>query len=284
MKLLCVGDLMVDVVVYASTEAVFGDETQTEFRTRPGGQAFNVARAYRRLGAKSALQAAVGRDLWAAWLRRKLRQEGIRLWLQRAPLPTGMVASRVSGEQRTMYSQRGADVALKPRKFKQLGVHDTLYLSGYLLQTQRGQSVVTDALEQAKKKHLFTAIDTPPAQLLRRIGPQDFLDRAQGIDTFLATDDEAQLLTGQREVELMARCLGQRFALVIVKQGPQGCWVQQRGVGQHVPTVPLDNVDPTGAGDAFCGGLLYALGQGLKAVDAARFAHRVAAQTIGRRA
>jgi len=282
MKLLCVGDLMAEVVVYAPREAAFGDEAQAEFHTRPGGQALNVARIYRRLGGSSILQAAVGNDTWAVLLRKQLRHEGIKLRLQRHPMPTGMVISLVAGQQRTMYAQRSANVALLPGKLNTLKAHDILYLSGYLLQTRQGRTVAKNTLAQAKKRQLFTVVDTPPVQLLKQIGSQHFLDTTKGTDAFLATEDEAQSLTGKRGVEHVARCLGQRFPLVIVKQGPKGCWVQQRDACQHVPTVPLDDVDPTGAGDAFCGGLLYALGKGLGAVDAARFAHKVTAQTIGR--
>ena len=51
------------------------------------------------------------------------------------------------------------------------------------------------------------------------------------------------------------------------------------GTHTHLPAVPVDSVDPTGAGDAFCGGFLVGLAEtdnpieaGLRATVSASFA------------
>ncbi len=44
---------------------------------------------------------------------------------------------------------------------------------------------------------------------------------------------------------------------VIVKLGPQGCYLHNADVRQVIPTSPVtEKADTTGAGDAFCGTLL----------------------------
>jgi sugar/nucleoside kinase (ribokinase family) len=51
--------------------------------------------------------------------------------------------------------------------------------------------------------------------------------------------------------------------------GEDGSVVQETtGERWRVPAVPTDVVDVTGAGNAYCGGYLVALGEGLDAVEA----------------
>jgi len=52
--------------------------------------------------------------------------------------------------------------------------------------------------------------------------------------------------------------LSQGTAEVVLKRGPNGCRIFQLGGGTlaEIPVVPVEAIDPTGAGDSFCGGLL----------------------------
>jgi ribokinase len=65
--------------------------------------------------------------------------------------------------------------------------------------------------------------------------------------------------------------------------GERGCVVLTREGEEAVPAVPVQAVDTTAAGDAFCGGLAYALARGDELSDAARFATRVAALAVTKR-
>jgi len=59
----------------------------------------------------------------------------------------------------------------------------------------------------------------------------------------------------------------------VIKLGADGCLVYTRLTDRvtHVPAFPTVTVDPTGAGDAFCGGLLVGLAETGDAVEAARY-------------
>lgn len=61
----------------------------------------------------------------------------------------------------------------------------------------------------------------------------------------------------------------QRCPLVVVTEGPFGCTLYARGEKDHVPAFPVEEVDPTGAGDAFLGGLAAGLCRGLPPAKAA---------------
>ncbi|MGH9414616.1 MAG: PfkB family carbohydrate kinase [Terriglobales bacterium] len=71
-------------------------------------------------------------------------------------------------------------------------------------------------------------------------------------------DSEAQLLTGENNLFRAARKILDRGpAAVVIKRGEHGATLYSHSQYFGVPAYPLENVcDPTGAGDAFAGGML----------------------------
>ena len=91
-------------------------------------------------------------------------------------------------------------------------------------------------------------------------------------DAFLPSRKEARQLHGTDDPEAAARAFveaGPRA--VVIKLGPEGSVVcGPDRVPVHVPAVPANVVDPTGAGDTYCGGFLAAYAARPDAVEAAR--------------
>jgi ribokinase len=98
----------------------------------------------------------------------------------------------------------------------------------------------------------------------------------ESVDLFFMNENEANLLFGNvkdgraRPGQVLFVTLGERGALVI-----QGEHVTQ------VPGAPAVELDPTGAGDTFCGATLAGLARGEHPVMAARAAVTLAAEMIG---
>jgi ribokinase len=66
-------------------------------------------------------------------------------------------------------------------------------------------------------------------------------------------------------------------AAVVVTLGADGALVVEGGRADRVPAIPVEPVDTTAAGDAFCGALADALVRGEPLGEAARWAVRAAA-------
>ena len=82
------------------------------------------------------------------------------------------------------------------------------------------------------------------------------------VDAFLPSEIELAAIIPDEPVEralalLAARCRG----TAAVKLGPRGClvWDKALGAAIPVPVIATDAIDPTGAGDSFCGGFLAGL-------------------------
>lgn len=70
--------------------------------------------------------------------------------------------------------------------------------------------------------------------------------------------------------------------LLFITLGSRGARVLQGDHGTDVPGVPVEELDPTGAGDTFCGTTLALLAQGAHPVEAARQAVAAAAEMVTR--
>jgi ribokinase len=95
-------------------------------------------------------------------------------------------------------------------------------------------------------------------------------------DFFFMNENEATLLFGGAD-NVKARA-GQ---IIFVTLAERGALVIQGDHVTHVPGHPADDLDPTGAGDTFCGATLAHLARGEQPVMAAQAAVLLSAQMIG---
>ena len=133
--------------------------------------------------------------------------------------------------------------------------------SGFHVQWGGSMEETTRLIRQLKTANPSAAVVFEPID--------DFLglDRAawgpllRACDVFLPNLDEAATLTGEASPADMASALQDWGAdRIVIRMGEQGIWVQDRqGNRWRVPAVPTQVVDVTGAGNAFCGGLLAGL-------------------------
>jgi sugar/nucleoside kinase (ribokinase family) len=101
-------------------------------------------------------------------------------------------------------------------------------------------------------------------------------------DVFLPSEIEAFRLTGATDAEAAARDLSALGAsTVVIKRAERGCLVIDHGRVTEVPTDAVRPVDPTGAGDAFCGAFAATHLRSGDPVDAARVAAGAARLAIG---
>jgi sugar/nucleoside kinase (ribokinase family) len=94
-------------------------------------------------------------------------------------------------------------------------------------------------------------------------------------DLFFMNENEAKGLFG--DVSQARPRLG---ALLFVTLDAEGALVIEGEYRSYIPGHPVPEVDPTGAGDTFCGATLAGLAQGLSPVEAAQQAVKLAAQTV----
>jgi sugar/nucleoside kinase (ribokinase family) len=98
------------------------------------------------------------------------------------------------------------------------------------------------------------------------------------VDVLKPCKAAARELTGQKDFEkIAADVLTLGPTLVAVTMGAEGCLIASKQKMVHVPAFKVEVVDTTGAGDAFMGGLSFALLQGWELERVGLFANACAA-------
>jgi sugar/nucleoside kinase (ribokinase family) len=238
---------------------VCGHVTLDRFGERllPGGAAYYAGRALRALGADVSILTSAGSD----FPREALRGLAAEIVPARATTtfvnvhgPAGrtqrvLAAAPPLDASRLPAAARGADLVLlapvlgetEPRSFLGAAAARTsgLGIQGLVRTVQEGGTVAQ-----------------PPAAL-------DGTALA-GLDVIFAGEDD---LRGQGD---LARRLAAAAPIVVLTHGESGCELLVRGERRRVGVHPAREVDPTGAGDVFAAGFLFALARGDGPVEAAR--------------
>lgn len=257
------GDLMLDVVVTPARPFERGSDVPGTIALRQGGSAANTARWLARLGARSTLVTAVGRDQIGRTLVDALRSDHVNVRVTRiAGRPTGRIGVVVLfGGERSFVADRGAADELSPADLKPAWfTGDLLHLPAYSLIGSPLGDAGRRSIEIAREHGTLVSLDLASAAPLLAKGrraARRLVDDASP-DILFSTAAEAEAYLGGSDVSGLL----ESAPIAVVKRGAGGATVLARGMaGPHrfeVATPPLAATDTTGAGDAFDAGFLAA--------------------------
>ncbi|MGZ8631665.1 MAG: carbohydrate kinase family protein [Actinomycetota bacterium] len=275
MDLVCVGDVMLDVRVDAEALKRGGD-VHGRVLLQPGGTSANAAVWAAWAGASTRVIGRVGDDLQGRSLRSALEERGVEAALTVDPgAPTGTMLVVHEPGERSMVADRGANARLVPDDLPATIDAEAILVSGYLLLQEPGHAAARDALSRAVGP--LVAVEAASWPLVEAFGADRFFEATAQASLVLANEHEAEVLTGRRG-EPAAASLGERYRVAAVKMDRRGAALSVDGVVIAAPAEPIEEeVDPTGAGDAFDGVLLASLARGSSAEEALAAANRAGA-------
>ncbi len=257
------GDLMVDVVLAPERALETGTDVPGHVALRQGGSAATTARWLARLGARSTLVCAVGRDHEGRELVSALEGDGVRVRAVRVAVErTGRIGVLVApGGERSFVADRAAADRLAPGDLAASTFRvDLLHLPAYSLLGEPLGHAGQRAIELARAGGALVSLDLSSVGPLLADGRRAALRlvREAAPDILFATRVEAEALVGGHD----AARLGDLAAVVVIKHGRSGASVLAGSAAGRlafdVATAPLEATDTTGAGDAFDAGFLVA--------------------------
>ena len=183
MKLVTVGDVMVDVVT--DHLPVAGERAHGSVELRAGGSAVNAALVARELGADAQVVGRIGNDAGGDVVVATLRARGIELSVARDDeVPTGTAVALKDA----VVAYRGANARLSPDDLPSPLRGDALLVSGFALFQEGSSEAARAALERFEGA--WTAVDLASPRLARA----DFDARV-----VFATRDEAAAVPGLQD-------------------------------------------------------------------------------------
>jgi sugar/nucleoside kinase (ribokinase family) len=284
-----IGNVNVDLLVWPVTELPppGADSLVESIRMRAAGSAGNTTLALARLGHPPRLVGCVGGDHLGQFILQELAAAGIEGGVAVvSDQPTGIsIAFEAPGRDRSFLTAPGSlrvfRASMVPSEVLE---QDFVLFCGYFsLPALRGEPTL-QLLNRVRAAggYTFFDCDWDPAGWSRE-SRQEIAEILPLVDVFLPSEEEAQGLTGIGDPVVAARAL-QRISgrRVVAKLGVNGCAAFGPGEDYRVPAPSVRVSDTTGAGDAFNGGLLYAMSRGTKWLGALHFATRLASTVVSR--
>jgi len=257
--ILCIGDVMLDVVVRINTEVNYGSDTPAKISTHGGGAAANVASWLAFSNHEVQLVSRVGDDPAGTAVMAELDKLGVQhgnIVIQGAQ--TGVVAVLVdkTGE-RTMFPESGANSGLNLSDLPALENVSAVYLSGYSLlnpASTTGVVAMVNAITSAKIPIIF---DPASVGTMNHVGLASVKNILPRMDIVILNEEEAFYLTGRSDIQLALKELNELVPIVVIKRGSQGAIAIKRDLDSvEVSAKSANVIDTTGAGDAFAAGFI----------------------------
>ncbi|MPQ65994.1 MULTISPECIES: PfkB family carbohydrate kinase [unclassified Pseudomonas] len=285
-KLLHTGQVMVDLVMSLDQLPATGGDVLANAASFEAGAGFNVMAAARRNGLPVVYLGRHGNGRFGDIARQAMAAEGVEIALERdGAKDTGLCVSLTEASaERTFISYIGAEGGVSAEELARVSVQtdDYVYVSGYSLQyPDKAPALLEWVLSLPKAVTVVfdpgPLVNSPDAAPMAALLPR--------IDIWTSNSVESLRFTGAADIAGSLDNLTGRLAdgaLLVVRDGPNGCWVSRVGEHRHVPGFKVQAVDSNGAGDAHAGVFLAGLAAGLDAVEAARRANAAAALAVTR--
>lgn len=281
-KIAVVGSSNTDLVAKAPRlplpgETVIGDK----FIIAPGGKGANQAVAMARLGGDVTFVAKLGMDDFGDQAIDNFRKDNINtnfiFRTSKSPSGVALIFVDDSGEN-VIVAVQGANAELLPVDVEK--ARSAIEYSDILvLQLEIPLETVSYAISIAKSKDIPVVLNPAPGKKLDH-------DLIKHIDYLTPNETETEILTSMKvfddntakEAGLKLLEFGPRN--VIITMGKRGAMLVNEEGCKLIPGFKVEAVDATAAGDAFNGGLAFAIASKSSIKDAVRFANAVAALSV----
>jgi pseudouridine kinase len=253
----------------------------------PGGVGRNIAENLARLGVRTFLVSAIGRDALGDGLLSQTIAAGVRCdYVQRTELATGTYTAVLDndGELVVAVSDMAAVDALGPGPVNE--ARDIITTAGLLvLDGNLGRSALTHASDLAAAAQVRTILEPVSVPKAALIASSITVERP--LYAVTPNHDELAALTGlptrtDKQLQKAADSLHARgVEHVWVRLGASGSLLSTAASGATwLPSAPAIVEDVTGAGDAMLAAFCYATLSGSDPVDAARYGQAAAVLTL----
>ena len=264
---ICIGELLID---FFCTDVDIDLIKGKSFEKQAGGAPANVSAAIVKLGGSALFSGKVGNDPFGHFLKNTLEEVDIDTSMlvfdDEHPTTLAFVSLKATGERDFVFN-RGADAFLTENDLDKKRIMDAGILhfgSATALLTNPFQSTYLNVMQEAKEKGKFISFDPNYRIDLWKGRRDDFVDLAKkGIsmaDFVKVSDEELGIISGTNDLTEGVSAIHYLGAKVVaVTLGKDGTMISNGQNLEIVPSIKVDSIDSTGAGDAFVGATLYQL-------------------------
>ncbi len=277
------GMTLVDAETQSALLALLSSQ---QLRLCSGGSAANTMIALAQSGGSGMYVGRVAHDKYGEFYRQDMLDAGIGFDatpsdVSFGPTGTSLILTTPDAE-RTMCTNLGVSTSLTLSDIDvdRLATCKYAYIEGYLWDAEAPRKACVETMEQSRKLGVKISFTISDSFLVERFA-EDFRAIVRDYcDVVFCNIDEAKQLFNASSIEDCADQLKSMVDLAFVTDGPNGCHVITPNGTQQVPAYEVQAIDTVGAGDAFAGGVLFGLTNGLTDLQAARWGNYFASRIV----
>ncbi|AFZ65639.1 carbohydrate kinase family protein [Deinococcus peraridilitoris] len=257
------GASLKQVLAFGGVVMDFVQDGRGGWSVREGGSAWNVARALRALGVRTAFIGALGEDPFAAQLRRQGHAHGLDLqYSQTVRANTALsVIHRTHPPQYVFYAEHAADSQFSQMPEAAWQDVSAVYFGGITLVRQPARAAFLRYAHEARSRGLTVVYD-PNFRAPEAVAYQETFEAYLQLADLVKVshEDLAGLLPHLSPDEALAHLRARRpDATILLTLGEHGARLITRDADLHHGGYEVRVADTVGAGDASIAGLLYAV-------------------------
>ena len=282
-KILCVGDLLLDVTGVLQRSIQPGVETRASISTQGGGAAANVASWLAVNGVDATVIARIGDDAAGRTLTSELDLYGVKYAKRVIPgANTGVVMILIDQNgERTMFPDSGANAGLGVEDLPELDGFDAVYISGYSLINPLSRQGTLEIIHLVKSHNLPVIFDPSTVGLMSEVGIEKTREWLSLADIVIMNEEEAHYVTEKATLDDAIEELLTLANVVVIKRGSDGavgCSKSENIVS--LPATKSHLVSTVGAGDSFAAGFIKSWFSGGSLRDALQSGADIAAECV----
>jgi len=283
-NILVVGSSNTDMVIKTKHLPRPGETvTGGTFFMNPGGKGANQAVAIARLGGQVTFICKTGNDIFGSQSKQLFKEEGIdtSYMFSDTEHPSGVALITVDSKAENCIAvASGSNANLLPADLST--VCEVIEKAGIILmQLEIPMDTIKYVTGIACELNKKVILNPAPAQPLDR-------ELLQSLYLITPNETEAEMISGIKitDNDSLQTCAQTIYDMgvqtVIITLGSNGAFLYNGVFNEHIPTVKVEAIDTTAAGDVFNGALAVALSEGCSLPEAIRFANKAAAISVTR--
>jgi 5-dehydro-2-deoxygluconokinase len=270
-------------------------EAAARFVSDVGGSAANIAVALARQGTRAALVSPLSDDAVGRFVRAALARYGVDTSHCRAVVgeqrtSLALAETRASDCEVVIYRNGAADLELADADLDRTFVASAavLIVTGTALAKEPSRSAALHAMDLARDAGTFVILDVdhrPYSWISVEAAAEAYRAAAQRAGAVIGNDEEFAIIAGSVEAAAAAarESVGRGSAFAVLKRGDRGSVTFTAETAFTTGIYPVEVRKPFGAGDAFIGGVVAALLEGLSLPEAVQRGSAAAALVVSRR-
>lgn len=241
-----------------------------------GGSAANTMIAISQFGGKSYFSCKVAKDELGEFYLKDLMNNDVQTNLSIQPLEEGITGKCIvlitPDGDRTLNPFFGITFNFSTKEIMEEQLKDSnfLYIEGFLVCTATGKDASIKAKKMAELHGVKTSLSFSDVTMVKFFGQGLKEIIGDGIDLLFCNEAEAYAYTETENLKEAANILKRIAKTFAITLGPKGALVFDGKEEILIPTVAVEPIDTTGAGDLFAGAMLYGINNGMTYEEAAK--------------